>query len=135
MATVRVGNSNLNDLAGDLRGVSSDVKRKMPGVVKDAAQRGNRNARAFASEQHTMFSEVDADYPASFTVERRGPLSYEYGPDSALPQGSKSPGYEHGSINQASAHRNLDRSVDIEAVEFPMDVSDEMRFIWQRAGF
>jgi hypothetical protein len=132
---VRVTNTDLHNLAGDLRGVAQDVKRKMPTVVRDAAQRGNRNARAFASEQHTMFSDIDEDYPKSFTVERRGPMVYEYGPDFSLPQGSKAEGYEWGSINQASPHRNLDRSVDIEAVEFPMDVSDEMRFIWQRAGF
>lgn len=132
---VRVTNANLNDLASDLRGVSADVKRKMPGVVRDAAQRGNRNAANFAREDHTMHSDVDIEYPESFTVERVGPLSYEYGPDAALPEGSKAPGYEFGSINQASPHRNLDRSVDIEAVEFPLDVSDEMRFIWQRAGF
>lgn len=133
--TARVFNANLNDLAGDLRGVGTDVNRRMPDVVRDAARRGNRNARAFASEQHTMFSEVDADYPLSFTAERRGRMAWEYGPDAALPQGSKAPGYEFGSINQASPHRNLDRSVDIERVEFPMDVSDEMRRIWQRAGF
>ena len=133
--SARVFNANLNDLASNLRGVGTDVKRKMPDVVRDAAKRGNRNARAFASEDHTMHSDVDADYPLSFTVERRGPMTYEYGPDAALPQGSKAPGYEWGSINQASPHRNLDRSRDIEAVEFPMDVSDEMRFIWQRAGF
>lgn len=133
--TARVFNSNLNDLANDLRGVGTDVRRKMPDVVRDAARRGNRNARAFASEEHTMFSDVDEEYPYSFTVERRGAMTYEYGPDAALPQGSKAPGYEWGSINQASPHRNLDRSRDIEAVEFPMDVSDEMRFIWQRAGF
>lgn len=132
---VTVGNANLNDLAGDLRGVGQDVKRKMPDVVRDAAKRGNRNARAFASEDHTMFSDVDEEYPLSFTVERRGALVFEYGPDASLPEGSKASGYEFGSINQASPHRNLDRSVDIERVEFPEDVSDEMRFIWQRAGF
>lgn len=134
MATARVGNADLNGLAGDLRGVGQDVKRKMPLVVRDAAKRGNRHAREFASEQHTMFSEVDADYAPSFTVERRGPLTYEYGPEDSG-EGSKAEGYENGSINQASPHRNLDRSVDIERIEFPLDVSDEMRFIWQRAGF
>lgn len=131
---VRVTNTDLHNLAGDLRGVGDDVRRKMPGVVRDAAKRGNRNARAFASEQHTMFSDVDADYAPSFTVERRGLYSYVYGPED-VGEGSKAEGYEWGSVNQASPHRNLDRSVDIEAVEFPMDVSDEMRFIWQRAGF
>lgn len=131
---VRVTNTDLHNLAGDLRGVGQNVKRKMPGVVRDAAKRGNRNAKAFASEQHTMFSDVDVDYAPTFTVDRRGPMAYEYGPENTG-EGSKSPGYEFGSINQASPHRNLDRSVDIEAVKFPMDVSDEMRFIWQRAGF
>lgn len=131
---VRVSNANLGGLSDDLRGASSDVVRRMPGVVKDAAQRGNRNARAFASEDHTMFSDVDAEYPLSFTVERRGRMSYEYGPEDSG-EGSKAEGYEWGSVNQASPHRNLDRSQDIEAVEFPLDVSDEMRLIWQRAGF
>ncbi len=131
---VGVGNSNLNDLASDLRGVADDTRRRMPGVVRDAAKRGNRHAREFASEQHTMFSDVDIDYAPTFTVERRGPLAYEYGPEN-VGEGTKAPGYEWGSINQASPHRNLDRSRDIEAVEFPMDVSDELRFIFQRAGF
>lgn len=134
MATARVTNTDLHNLANDLRGVGQDVKRRMPGVVRDAAKRGNRNAKGFASEDHTMHSDVDIDYAPSFTVERRGPMVYEYGPEDSG-EGSKAEGYENGSINQASPHRNLDRSVDIEAVEFPMDVSDEMRFIWQRAGF
>lgn len=131
---VSVGNAGLDDLAADLRGVGQAVQRRMPNVVRDAAKRGNRHAREFASEQHTMFSDVDIDYAPTFTVERRGRLAYEYGPENAG-EGSKAPGYEWGSINQASPHRNLDRSRDIEAVEFPMDVSDEMRFIWQQAGF
>ena len=134
MARIGVTNADLGNLAGDLRGVADNTRRRMPAVVRDAAKRGNRNARTFASEQHTMFSDVDVDYAPSFTVERRGPMDYEYGPEDSG-EGSKAPGYEHGSVNQASPHRNLDRSVDIEAVEFPMDVSDEMRLIWQEAGF
>lgn len=126
--------SGIEDLARDLRQVATGTKRRMNNVVRDAAKRGNRHAREFASEQHTMFSDVDADYAPSFSVERIGPGVYEYGPvDSG--EGSKAPGYEFGSVNQAYPHRNLDRSVEIEAVEFPMDVSDEMRLIWQEAGF
>lgn len=132
---VRVFNKDLHNLASDLRGVADDTRRRMPGVVREAAKRGNRNARAFASEEHTMFSDVDEDYPYAFTVERRGATVYEYGPDANLPEGSKAPGYEWGSINQASPHRNLDRSRDIEAVEFPLDVSDEVRWIFEQAGF
>lgn len=77
-----------------------------------------------------MFSDIDADYAPTFTVERITPLMYEYGPTHP-----KASGYEFGSVNQASPHRNLDRSLDVEAVEFPLDVSDEMRLIWQEAGF
>ena len=133
MATVRV-HHGIDDLADDLKMVSTAIPRRGPGVVREAAKRGNRNARAFASEQHTMFSDVDVEYAPTFTVERVGRLSYEYGPE-ASGEGTKASGYEFGSVNQASPHRNLDRSVDIEAIEFPMDVSDELRLIWQQAGF
>lgn len=122
------------DLERDLRGIGTSTPRRMSGVVRDAAQRGNRNARAFASEQHTMFSDVDIDYAPSFTVERLTPLAYTFGPEDSG-EGSKAEGYENGSINQASPHRNLDRAVDIERVEFPLDVNDEIRFIFQQAGF
>jgi hypothetical protein len=124
----------IGDLADDLRTVATTTQARMSGVVRDAAQRGNRNARAFASEQHTMFSDVDVDYAPTFTVERITPLTYEFGPE-ARGEGNKASGYEFGSINQASPHRNLDRARDIEALEFPMDVGDELRFIWQQAGF
>lgn len=133
MPTIRVTHS-IGDLADDLRTVATSTPRRMAGVVKDAATRGNRNAKAFASEDHTMHSDVDIEYAPTFTVERITPLSYEYGPE-ARGEGNKASGYEFGSVNQASPHRNLDRSVDIEAVEFPLDVSDEMRLIWQQAGF
>jgi hypothetical protein len=126
---VRVQHS-IGDLAGDLRTVATSTPRRMSGVVRDAAKRGNRNAKAFASEEHTMFSDVDADYAPSFTAGRISPLMWEYGSDHP-----KATGYEFGSVNQASPHRNLDRSQDIEAVEFPLDVNDEMRLIWQQAGF
>lgn len=129
MARIRVLHG-IDDLAGDLRTIATSTPRRMSGVVRDAAQRGNRIAKAHAEEEHTMFSDVDADYAPTFTVERIAPHIYEYGPTH-----SKAPGYEHGSVNQASPHRNLDRSLDVMAVEFPMDVSDEMRFIWQQAGF
>lgn len=124
----------IDDLTGDLREIAKSTPRRMRKVVHDAAKRGNRHAREFASEQHTMFSDIDVDYAPTFTVERVGLLAYVYGPEDRG-EGSKASGYEFGSINQASPHRNLDRSRDIEALEFPMDVEDEMRHIWQQAGF
>lgn len=134
MARVNVSHG-IGDLAGDLRGIATTTPRRMSGVVKNAAQRGNRNAKAFASEDHTMFGDTDIEYAPSFTVERITPHLYEYGPDASIGDGSQASGYEWGSVNQASPHLNLDRSVDIERVQFPLDVSDELRFIWQEAGF
>lgn len=126
---------DLSDLAADLKMLATRTKPELSTVVRDAARTGNRHAKAFASEEHTMFSDVDIDYAPSFTVERKGALTYEYGPDANVGDGSKASGYEFGSVNQASPHQNLDRSLDIMRVEFPMDVSDKMRELFHRAGF
>lgn len=135
MAGVRVTNTDLGGLSDNLRTIGRrSTKRSMSSVVRKAALRGNRNAQAFASEQHTMFSDVDVDYAPTFTVESRGFSDYEFGPEDRG-EGSKSPGYENGSVNQSSPHRNLDRAVDIERDQFPKDVRDEQRVIWQEAGF
>lgn len=121
---------NIGDLASDLRTVAKTTRPRISRVVRNAAQRGNRIAQAHAREDHTMFSDVDADYAPTFSVERITSLMYEYGPTHP-----KASGYELGSINQASPHRNLDRSLDVERIEFPLDISDELRLIWQQAGF
>lgn len=135
MASARVTNTDLHDLAGALRTIARrSTKRSMSSVVRKAAQRGNRNAQAFASEQHTMFSDVDVDYAPTFTVQSRGFGVYEFGPEDRG-EGSKAPGYENGSVNQASPHRNLDRAVDVEREQFPEDVSEYQRTIWKEAGF
>lgn len=125
----------VDDLARDLRFLATKTRPEMSKVVREAARTGNRHARAFASEEHTMFSDVDADYPDAFTVEAITPLSYEYGPDASRPQGSKASGYEFGSINQAYPHLDLARSADIVAAEFPMDVDDKVRELFAEAGF
>jgi hypothetical protein len=129
MATIRVIDS-IDDLAADLRTIATSTPRRMAGVVGDAAKKGNRLAKAHAEEDHTMHSDVDADYAPTFTAERITPLVWEYGSDHP-----KASGYELGSVNQASPHRNLDRSLEVISLEYPLDVSDEMRFIWQEAGF
>ncbi|WP_418063157.1 hypothetical protein [Pimelobacter simplex] len=125
----------IDELVDDMTTIERRFRPQMAKVVKKAAKRGNDAAKGFASEQHTMHSDVDIDYAPSFTTERRGDMEWEYGPDSALPQGSKASGYEFGSINQASPHQNLDRSVDILAVEFPKAIGDELGDLFQRAGF
>lgn len=129
MASIQVRHS-IGDLAGDLRTVATTTKPRMSKVVRDAAQSGNRIAKAHAREDHTMHSDIDADYAPTFSVERITPLMYEYGPTHP-----KASGYEFGSVNQAYPHRNLDRSLEVVGVDFPLDVSDEMRLIWAEAGF
>lgn len=129
---VRVTNADLHGLAPDLRGISTSTPRRMSGVIKRAIHRDNRVAKAHASEQHTMLSDVDVDYAPTFTAEMISLLVGEYGPE-ARGEGRKASGYEWGSINQASPHRNLDRARD--SSTYADDVSDEMRFIWQQAGF
>lgn len=122
---VRVTHS-IGDLASDLRTIAVRAPREMAAVVRDNAKEGNRLAKGFASEQHTMFGDEDVEYPPSFTVEKLGPLLWEYGPDSAIGDGSKSPGYEHGSIN-SPAHHDLLRSTDIIGTGFGLDVEDMIR--------
>ncbi len=131
---VRVSHG-IGDLAGDLRRIERRTPKAMSRVVRDAAKDGNRRAKAFASEQHTMNSDVDADYPKAFTVEQLGPTDYVYGPDDSLPQGTKATGYEFGSINQASPHQNLDRSFDQVQVDYPEAVDRGLARVWAEAGF
>jgi hypothetical protein len=110
-------------VARDLRTIARNTERDQAAIVRSNAHEGNRLAKANASEQHTMFSDYDIDYPPSFTTERVGRKSYVYGPDSAIGDGSKSPGYEHGSIN-SPPHHDLLRSVTSIVPEFHLDVED-----------
>lgn len=131
---IRVDHS-IGDLAGDLSGLAKRTRPAMGRVVAEQARAGNRKAKEFASEQHTMFSDVDIDYPKAFTTERRGELEHEYGPDATRPEGSKASGYEFGSVNQASPHANLDRSLDLVRIEYPKAVSDKVGELFTQAGF
>lgn len=122
----------IDDLANDLREIARNARRDMSAVVRHNAHEGNRIAKDLASQQHTMFGDADIEYPPSFTVERKTPLRYEYGPDSAIGDGSQSPGYEHGSIN-SPPHHDLARSHDAIAPEFLLDVDDMVRgWFWPR---
>lgn len=98
----------------------------MSQVVRHNTAEGNRLAKGFASEQHTMFGDEDVEYPPSFTWEMRTPLVGEYGPDVSIGDGSQAAGYEFGSIN-SPGHYDLARSVDVIGVEFPLDVEDMIR--------
>lgn len=114
---------SLGDLESDLRKIPRILKREGRRVVQHNIVEGNRIAKAFASEQHTMWGDEDIEYPPSFTSEMTGPMRGEYGPDAAIGDGSQAEGYEHGSIN-SPPHNDLGRSLDQIAPEFGMDVSD-----------
>lgn len=129
---IRVHNQ-LDDLAHDTRTVANRARRDMTAVVRKNTREGNRIAKAFASEQHTMFSDADIEYPPSFTWEMLSPLEGEYGPDQAIGDGSQSPGYEFGSIN-SPPHFDLARSVEAIQHRFLWDVQDlPDRWFWPGA--
>lgn len=117
--------STLGDLAADLRTIAAKAEPTLAKVVRKDAIEGNRIARAFASEQHTMHSAIDVPYQESFSAEAHGPLSWVYGPtDNGVPHGgSQATGYELGSRKQRP-HLDLARSQDIIGPKFASDVLD-----------
>jgi hypothetical protein len=120
MSFVRVTHT-IGDLASDLRTIAVEASPTMAKVVRKNAIAGNRIAREFASQQHTMNSNYDIHYPRAFSAEARSPLSWEYGPDASKPQGGMS--FERGSRNQPP-HLDLARSADIIAPRLASEVLD-----------
>jgi hypothetical protein len=120
-------------VASDLRTIARKTEGDQAAIVRENAHLGNRLAKANASEQHTMFGDTDIEYPPSFTTERIGRKSYVYGPDSAIGDGSQSPGYEHGSIN-SPPHHDLLRSANEMVPEFHLDVEDYVNGIFWPAS-
>lgn len=115
----------LGDLERDCRAVAARPKADLPRVVARNAKRGNEIARTFASQQHTMNSDVDLPYSESFSAEEINPLAWAYGPvDNGVKHGGgQARGYEYGSRNQ-KPHLDLARSRDIIGPDFADDVAD-----------
>ncbi len=122
MVSIRVTN-HLEDLVRDAERSSKIPDRELPGVVRRNIVEGNRIAKAFASEQHTMHGDTDIEYAPAFTSEMTGRLRGEYGADHAIGDGTQSEGYEHGSIN-SPPHKDHARSADRIAPRFADDVGD-----------
>lgn len=122
----------LDDLISDLRSTPQRVRRNGRRIVKHNITEGNRLAKGFASEQHTMFGDTDIEYPPSFTSEMTGPMRGEYGPDQSIGDGSQAEGYEHGSIN-SPPHHDMARSHDIIEQEFALDAEDLARDLFWSA--
>lgn len=120
---VNVSYSGLRDLESDLGKIPVQLRREAPKVVRKNIKEGNRLAKGFASEQHTMFGDTDIEYPPSFTTEMTGKTTGMYGPDAAIGDGSQASGYEFGSVN-SPPHYDLARSVDAIVPEFHLDTED-----------
>jgi hypothetical protein len=98
---------HIDDLASDLAKIAVDSKATMARTLRQEAELGNELAKGFARKSAGKHGK---HYPSAFSAESRGPLSWEYGPDSSMPQGGMS--FEFGSRNQPP-HLDLARSADI----------------------
>ena len=131
---IRVTHS-IDDLAADLDKIATQAPVELARTVRADAIEGNRIARAFASEQHTMHSDIDVPYQESFEAEEIGPHAWVYGPvdDGVAHGGSQATGYELGSINQPP-HLDLARSVDIIGPQFAEDVLEAAASLFWPGG-
>lgn len=115
----------VGDLAADLAHIATVSRIDMGDTVKTNANSGVRLAKGFAKSSAGAHGK---HYPNAMSAEARGPLTWEYGPDSAKPQGGMS--FEFGSRNQPP-HLDLARSADIVGPRFANDVSRlPSRWFW-----
>lgn len=125
MAHVSVTHT-IGNLADDLRSAAVNARKDLPKVVMANARRGNKNAKNFARESAGAHGK---HYHKAFTVERIAPLTVEYGPDAAMPQGGMS--FEFGSRNQPP-HLDLAKSADLAGPMFAQDVEKIVgRLFWR----
>lgn len=117
MTIIRV-RSTFHRLVDDLTKVATESRADMVHVVRRNADAGNRLAKSFAKDSAGAHGK---HYHRAFGVEQRGPLAWEYGPDSAMPQGDMA--FESGSRNQPP-HNDLAKSQDIQGPLFHADVDD-----------
>jgi hypothetical protein len=115
----------VGDLANDLAAIPAKAARGLATTVRKNANEGNRLASRFAKESAGAHGK---HYPRAFSAEAISPLSWEYGPDAAKPQGGMS--FEEGSRNQPP-HHDLAKSQDIIGPKLAADVGDVVdRLFW-----
>lgn len=107
---------DIEGLAVDLTAIAMEAPTDMADMVRHNADAGARYAKSFAKQSAGKHGKL---YPRTITTERTGLLQYEYGPDSALPQGGMS--FEFGSRNQPP-HLDLAKSADLIGPRFARDV-------------
>lgn len=120
---------SIGDLAADLAEIPVRATTELARVVRKNAEAGNRIARDFASQQHTMHGPSDIHYPKAFSAELCTAMSWEYGPDISKPQGGMK--FEWGEGRQSAPHLDLNRSADIIGPKMADDVRDVLdRLFW-----
>lgn len=102
---------SLGDLESDLRTIATTFKARAAVGVRDVARDGNREARRLARRSAGSHGK---HYFKAFSAERRTPLSWEWGPDSAMPQGGMS--FERGSRNQPP-HHDIAQGADLHGAD------------------
>jgi len=99
--------SSLGGLSKALASKPRELRTGAGRVAREAANDGQKTARRIAIRTAGKHGK---HYPKAITVERLGASVYEYGPDSALPQGGMS--FEGGSRNQPP-HLDIAHSYDL----------------------
>lgn len=108
----------LRDFESDQKRVATRAQRDMSNTVRKALRVGNEAARYHAKRTAGAHGK---HYHKAFSWEMTGPLSGEYGPDIAKPQGGMS--FERGSRNQPP-HLDIARSADAIGPAFAKKVSE-----------
>ena len=113
----------LDDLERDLKTVAVSFKPRAAEQVRDVARDGNKAGRHNARRSSGAHGK---HYPKAFSAERITPLSWEWGPDAAKPQGGMS--FERGSRNQPP-HHDIARAADIHGAN---DLAARMNIVLDR---
>lgn len=98
---------DLEDLENDFIATRRAFLFSASRAVRETARDGNRSARRSARRRSGTHGK---HYFKAFTVERKAPLRYEYGPDVSMKQGGMN--FEEGPGPQTSPHNNLAQSND-----------------------
>ena len=102
--------STLGDLANDLDKIAKRAPKDCERVVSSRAKAYNKYAKDLARERSGTHGKR---YPAAWTTEKRGNAHWEFGPDSAKPQGGMD--FEEGSGRQTSGHHEAADTFDLVA--------------------
>ena len=101
----------LDDLEADLRTIATTFKPRAAAEVRDVARDGNKAGKRLAKVSAGAHGK---HYHKAFSAEALTPLMWEWGPDSAMPQGGMS--FEHGSRNQPP-HLDLAKAADVHGAD------------------